>query len=192
MSRAVIKNKARHYLYTMPENRDLVITVNENDVPTGTIEKLQAHKEGVLHRAFSIFLVNDKNELLLQQRADSKYHSGGLWTNTCCSHPMPGEDTGTAAARRLYEEMGIKTSLEHIFSFIYKADVGGELIEHEFDHVFIGKYNGTVTPDSSEVKACKYLSLDKVAEWIEQEPGKFTEWMKIIFSRFYEYTLQHS
>lgn len=191
MSHAVIKTKARHYLYTMSGNRDLVITVDENDVPTGAMEKLQVHKDGVLHRAFSIFLLNDNNELLLQQRAEAKYHSGGLWTNTCCSHPMQGEDTGSAAVRRLYEEMGINAPLEHIFSFIYKADVGDGLIEHEFDHVFIGKYNGDLIPDPSEVKAYQYLSLEKVAEWIEQEPGRFTEWMKIIFSRFREYTLQH-
>ncbi len=176
----------------MPGNRDLVITVDENDVQTGTMRKLQAHQEGVLHRAFSIFLLNDKDELLLQQRADSKYHSGGLWTNTCCSHPMPGEEIHVAAARRLKEEMGITTPLQHVFSFTYKADVGGGLTEHEFDHVFIGRYYGDNTPDPEEVKAQKYLSLDKVAEWIQQEPAKFTEWMKIIFRRFHEYASQHS
>jgi isopentenyl-diphosphate delta-isomerase len=175
----------------MPLNRDLVITVDENDVPIGTIDKMEAHRQGVLHRAFSIFLLNDNNELLLQQRAYSKYHSGGLWTNTCCSHPMPNEGTGEAAKRRLEEELGVAATLQHIFSFTYKADVGDGLTEHEFDHVYIGKHNGNCTPNPEEVQAYKYLSLDKVAEWIQQKPEQFTEWMKIVFSRFHEYILQY-
>jgi isopentenyl-diphosphate delta-isomerase len=175
----------------MPINRDLVITVDENDVPTGAMDKMEAHEKGVLHRAFSIFLLNDNNELLLQQRADSKYHSGGLWTNTCCSHPMPGEDISIAAVRRLQEEMGITSQLKNVFYFTYKADVGRGLTEHEFDYVFMGTHNGGCSPDPAEVRDYKYLSLDKVAEWIALEPEKFTEWMKIIFSRFHEYSLQN-
>lgn len=171
----------------MPTNRDHVITVNENDEQIGTMEKMEAHEKGVLHRAFSIFLLNDNNELLIQQRADDKYHSAGLWTNTCCSHPIPGENTMQAAHRRLKEELGIETNLRAAFNFTYLAKVGGGLTEHEYDHVFIGRYNGECNPDPKEVKAYKYLSLPEVAEWIKQEPAAFTEWMKIIFQRFTEF-----
>src|ERR1044072_1062769 len=119
-----------------------VILVNERDEATGIMEKMEAHQKGVLHRAFSVFIFNNKNEMLLQQRAIKKYHSGGLWTKACCSHPRPGETKSDAALRRLYEELGFTTSIEKIFDFTYKASFENGLTENEFDHVFAGIYNG--------------------------------------------------
>ena len=123
---------------------DKVILVNEHDDMVGIMDKMEAHQQGLLHRAFSIFIFNTKGEMLLQQRAFSKYHSGGLWTNACCSHPLPGEKTEDAAQRRLKEEIGFETSLEKIFDFVYKAAFENGLTEHEFDHVFAGEYEGKV------------------------------------------------
>src|ERR1043165_8076747 len=168
-------------------NRNSVITVTDLDVATGTMDKTRAHIEGILHRAFSIFVLNDKGELLLQQRADTKYHSGGLSTNTCCTHPTPGEATDSAANRRLVEEMGFQCPLEHIFSFSYKADVGGGMIEHEFDHVYLGHYNELPAFNTDEVKAIKYESLEIINDMLEKEPAPFTAWMRIAFPKFYEY-----
>ena len=174
----------------MVTDRNKVITVDNSDTETGMMEKLEAHQSGVLHRAFSIFILNDNEELLLQQRADEKYHSGGLWTNTCCSHPMPGEATDNAAHRRLKEELGIETTLHHAFSFTYKADVGDGLTEHEFDHVYTGTYNGSCNPDPGEVKAYKYMGLTELTEWIQDEPAAFTTWMQIAFPLFQKYISQ--
>lgn len=171
-------------------NRNFVVTVNEQDETTGTMEKMEAHEKGILHRAFSIFLLNDKNELLLQQRAGTKYHSGGLWTNTCCSHPMPGEDINDAANRRLKEEMGIEAELQAAFHFTYKANVGNGLTEHEYDHVFTGHYNDDCIPDPEEVMGYKYINLDELAEWIEKEPAAFTTWMRIAFPIYRNYILE--
>ena len=128
-----------------------VILVNERDEPIGVIGKMEAHKQGVLHRAFSVFIFNSKGEILLQQRAFNKYHSAGLWTNACCSHPQPGEDSLSAALRRLNEEMGFQTSLEKVFDFIYKVSFDNGLIENEFDHVFIGEYEGLIFSNKQEV-----------------------------------------
>src|SRR5437868_2002286 len=139
-----------------------VILVNKRDEPTGSMEKLAAHQQGLLHRAFSIFIFNDNGELLLQQRAIDKYHSGGLWTNTCCSHPQPGEETIVAAQRRLKEEMGFTTSIKKVFDFVYKAEFGNGLIEHEFDHVFAGNYNGEIEYNKDEVMDCCYRSLPDI------------------------------
>src|SRR5687768_14206462 len=135
-----------------------VILVNEQDEPVGTMEKLEAHQKGLLHRAFSVFVVNKNGEMLLQQRAQDKYHSGGLWTNTCCSHPLPGENVLDASHRRLMEEMGFDCPLREIFSFTYRAEFDNGLTEHEFDHVFFGEYDGEVIPDTAEVQATRYLS----------------------------------
>jgi isopentenyl-diphosphate Delta-isomerase len=167
-------------------DRGYVITVNEKDEETGTMEKMEAHEKGVLHRAFSVFILNDQGELLVHQRAEGKYHSGGLWTNTCCSHPMPGEDTLSAAKRRTKEEMGIEAELEPMFSFIYRAEVGNGLIEHELDHVLSGIHNGPCSPDPEEVKDHRYLPLAEIKQWIEQKPEDFTAWMRIIFPRVSE------
>ena len=123
--------------------------VDTNDMSTGTMEKMEAHEKAILHRAFSVFIFNAKGELLLQQRATDKYHSGGLWTNSCCSHPRPGEDTLRAAYRRLREEMGFETELQKVFDFVYKASFENGLTEYEFDHVFVGEYDGIIEPDAS-------------------------------------------
>jgi isopentenyl-diphosphate delta-isomerase len=160
-----------------------VILVNEQDEPVGTMEKLEAHQKGLLHRAFSVFVVNKNGEMLLQQRAQDKYHSGGLWTNTCCSHPLPGEDDLAAAHRRLMEEMGFDCELKEIFSFTYRAAFDNGLTEHEFDHVFFGRYDGAVLPDAAEVQATQYLSLDAIRQLLLAEPETFTHWFHLAFPK---------
>jgi isopentenyl-diphosphate Delta-isomerase len=156
-----------------------VILVDEQDRQTGTMEKMEVHEKAILHRAFSIFIFNDKGEILLQKRAEKKYHSGGLWTNTCCSHPRPGENTMDAANRRLQEEMGFSTPLNKAFTFIYKAPFDNGLTEHEYDHVFVGNFNGPVKPDPDEVEDYCYQSLDGLKQSLQTHPGHFTEWFKI-------------
>lgn len=157
-----------------------VILVDEQDAPVGVMEKMEAHQKGVLHRAFSIFIFNSKGEMLLQQRADHKYHSAGLWTNACCSHPRPQEETLAAAHRRLKEELGFDTELSKAFDFIYKTSFDNGLTEHEFDHVFTGVYDGEIHFNKEEVKAVEYKSVEGIKELIEKKPGMFTEWFKII------------
>jgi isopentenyl-diphosphate delta-isomerase len=160
-----------------------VILVDEQDTPIGVMEKMEAHRKGVLHRAFSIFIFNDKGEMLLQQRADAKYHSGGLWTNACCSHPNPGEDIMQAAHRRLKEEMGFDTELTKLFDFIYKASFENGLTEYEFDHVFTGKFSDSIQFNPSEVKAVVYKSIGEIEDLVNERPGEFTAWFKIAFSK---------
>lgn len=164
-----------------------VILVDEHDAPIGTMPKLQAHQEGRLHRAFSVFVLNDNGELLLQRRSASKYHSPGLWTNTCCSHPWPGEAVHEAAVRRLQEEMGFTCALTHAFTFIYHADVGQGLIEHELDHVFIGRYNGPVAPDPSEVAGTCWIGVDELQASLRSDPHRYTTWLPICWDRFREH-----
>lgn len=161
-----------------------VILVNEKDEEVGTLEKMQAHREGLLHRAFSVFILNDQGEMLIHKRANSKYHSGGLWTNACCSHPKPNEDTTAAAARRLMEEMGISCELKHSFSFLYKAHLDNELTEHEFDHVYIGMFSENPNPNSEEVEDWKYISIAQLQNEVTENPGNFTEWFKIALPEF--------
>lgn len=156
-----------------------VILVDEQDNAIGTMGKMEVHEKAVLHRAFSIFIFNDKGEMLLQKRADNKYHSAGLWTNTCCSHPRPGEDTETAALKRLQEEMGFTTALSKAFSFIYKAPFDNGLTEHEYDHVFTGRYNGLVYPNPQEVSDYCYQPVEAIKDNIKMQPAHFTEWFKI-------------
>ncbi len=156
-----------------------VILVDENDNPLGTMEKMEAHEKGVLHRAFSVFIFNQKGEMLLQQRAFSKYHSGGLWTNTCCSHPREKESTIDAAHRRLQEEMGFDCEIEKAFDFIYKRELDQGLTEHELDHVFIGEFEGEVCFNKEEVNAYIYIPVQDVLEEVNQRPEKYTEWFKI-------------
>lgn len=156
-----------------------VILVNTNDEPVGSMEKMEAHRKGLLHRAFSVFIFNSMGDLLLQQRADDKYHSGGLWTNACCSHPSPGESTRSAAVRRLREEMGFAVPLEEVFSFIYRANFSNGLTEHEFDHVFVGTYDGVVEPDAKEVKSFAFRSPEETDRMIEDNPSMFTTWFVI-------------
>ncbi|MFH1229630.1 MAG: isopentenyl-diphosphate Delta-isomerase [Candidatus Aenigmatarchaeota archaeon] len=165
---------------------DIVVLVDKDDKEIGTEEKLKAHKEGQLHRAFSIFVFNQKDEMLLQRRAEGKYHSGGLWTNTCCSHPRPGESTEQAAHRRLKEELCFDCELKEISSFIYKIKLDHGLFEHEFDHVFIGKYDGKVNPNKDEASETMWIDKDRLKEEIRKNPEKFTEWFKIAFKKFSE------
>ena len=160
-----------------------VILVNEQDEPVGTMEKLEAHQKGLLHRAFSVFIVNSAGEMLLQQRAQDKYHSGGLWTNTCCSHPLTGEDTLAASHRRLVEEMGFDCELKEVFSFTYRAEFDNGLTEHEFDHVLIGQYDGEIQPDSTEVMNYKFASPDEIRFLLRTEPETFTHWFHIAFPK---------
>jgi len=164
-----------------------VILVNEHDVQTGTMEKMEVHQKALLHRAFSVFVFNEKGEILLQQRAAKKYHSGGLWTNACCSHPRPGEETLTAAQTRLQEEMGFNTSLKKAFDFIYKAPFDNGLTEYEFDHVFVGTYNGTITPNAEEVSDYCFKPVEEIKNSIHSHPQKYTEWFKIAFPKMEAY-----
>ncbi len=158
-----------------------VILVDENDNPIGLMEKQAAHITPHLHRAFSIFIFNSKGELLMQQRALSKYHSPGLWTNTCCSHPRDGETLEEATSRRLMEEMGMRCELHEIYTFIYKAPVGQGLIEHELDHVWIGQSDVVPVINLGEVKSWKYMSLKDLSNDIQRHPELYTEWFKITF-----------
>ena len=160
---------------------EYVVLVDENDHPIGLMEKQAAHVEPHLHRAFSVFVFNSKGELLLQQRALSKYHSPGLWTNTCCSHPRNGETVMQAASRRLMEEMGLQCDLREVYTFIYKAPVGGGLTEHEFDHVLLGHIDEAPTINTDEVASWKYMGLDDLQHDINAHPEQYTEWFKITF-----------
>jgi isopentenyl-diphosphate Delta-isomerase len=164
-----------------------VILVNEKDQAIGSMDKLEVHQKGLLHRAFSIFIFNDKGEMLIQQRALLKYHSGGLWTNACCSHPFPGEETGDAAHRRLKEEMGFDTKLSHVFSFSYHASFENGLTEHEFDHVFIGVYNGRIEMNEAEVMNYEYVPSEILSSRLEANPTQFTAWFRIAFPKLQAY-----
>lgn len=162
---------------------DEVILVNDDDQVVGTMPKLQAHEEGKLHRAFSVFIFNSSGALLLQQRAFDKYHSAGEWTNTCCSHPRPNEDTAEAAKRRLREEMGMDCEMQHVFSFQYQAEVGSGLIEHEYDHVYFGLSDQVPNLNPEEVHAYRYSSMPALEIDLQENPDDYTEWLKIAFSR---------
>jgi isopentenyl-diphosphate Delta-isomerase len=161
-------------------NRNLVVLVDTQGKILGVEEKMKAHQEGMLHKAFSIFIFNSNNEMLLQQRNINKYHFGGLWSNTCCSHPAPEEVLEKAAHRRLQEEMGFDTPLTQAFSFIYRAtDQKSKLIEHELDAVFVGIYDGEIRPDLQEIQAYRWISLDTLNQEMANYPELFTEWFKI-------------
>jgi isopentenyl-diphosphate Delta-isomerase len=160
-----------------------VILVNEQDEQIGTMGKMEAHRKAHLHRAFSIFIFNARGEMLIQRRALNKYHSGGLWTNACCSHPMPGEDTADAAKRRLREELGFETPLHKAFSFVYQAGFDNGLIEYEFDHVFIGHYDGDIKANPDEVSDYTYKPVAEIRHTMSSHPHKYTEWFKIALPR---------
>lgn len=164
-----------------------VILVNEKDEQIGLMPKMEAHEKALLHRAFSVFVFNQKNELMLQQRAAHKYHSPLLWTNTCCSHQRPGETNIQAGKRRLQEEMGFVTELEDKVSFIYKAPFDNGLTEHEFDHVMVGHYEDDPVLNPDEVAAWKWMPLEEVRTDIKSRPEIYTEWFKIIFDKFYQH-----
>lgn len=163
---------------------ELVVLVNPDDQVLGLMEKQQAHINGLLHRAFSVFLFNDKGEMLLQKRASKKYHSPNQWTNAVCSHPRIGETYLEGAKRRLKEELGIETDLSEKFHFIYKADVGGNLWEHELDHVFTGIYNTDFALNEEEVEEVRYISMEDLDKEIAEKPETFTEWFKIILEEY--------
>lgn len=164
-----------------------VILVDEDDVSTGQMGKMEAHEKGLLHRAFSVFIFNSKNELLLQQRALSKYHSGGLWTNTCCSHPRLGETNMQAAKRRLNEEMGMDCELNYLFKFTYKATFEDGLTEHEVDHVFFGASDELPSINKEEVETFKYVDLEALARDIKINPGIYTPWLRICLDKVMEH-----
>lgn len=169
-----------------------VILVDRNDKPIGLMEKMEAHEKGLLHRAFSVFIMNDNGETMLQRRAEGKYHSPGLWTNTCCSHQREGETNIAAGTRRLQEEMGFVTELEEVVSFIYRAPFDNGLTEHEFDHVLIGKYNDLPKINPEEVAEWKWMSLEDIKTDIAQNPATYTEWFKIIFDKFYNHLTENA
>ena len=164
-----------------------VILVDENDTELGVMDKMETHEKALLHRAFSVFIFNGKGEMLLQQRALTKYHSGGLWTNACCSHPRPNETTIAAAERRLFEELGFTTSLKKIFDFTYKATFDNGLTEHEFDHVFLGMYEGEIKINEYEVKEVAYKNMSEIKKLLEKKPDQFTAWFHLAFPKVYDW-----
>ena len=165
----------------MEEN---VILVDKNDTQIGLMSKLDAHKKGILHRAFSVFVLNNNNEIMLQKRAYNKYHSGGLWTNTCCSHQREGENSIEAGKRRLLEEMGFETELKIITSFIYKVEFENGLTEHELDYLLIGKYLKSPVINKQEVADWKWMKVELISDDIKLNPNNYTSWFKIIFDKF--------
>ena len=168
-----------------------VILVNEQDEPIGLMNKMEAHEKAVLHRAFSVFILNDKNQVMLQQRAHHKYQSPLLWTKTCCSHQRAGETNIEAGKRRLFEEMGFKAELKELFHFIYKAPFDNGLTEHELDHVMIGYYNEAPIINPDEVESWKWMTIEAIKEDMVVNPDSYTVWFKIIFDEFYHYLEDH-
>jgi len=164
--------------------KELLILVDEQDAEIGVGEKLDVHRRGLLHRCFSIFVFNSGGEVLLQRRAPAKYHSGGLWTNTCCGHPRPGEGTAEAAHRRLREEMGFDCDLTEALTFVYRqVGLAGGLIEHEYDHTFTGSYDGAVSPDPSEADASRWVTPAELRDDMTRAPERYTVWSRIAFAR---------
>ena len=161
--------------------REQVILVDESDQPVGVMEKMAAHRQALLHRAFSVFIFNSRGEMLLQQRAPEKYHSAGLWTNACCSHPRPGEDTREAAGRRLREELGFTTDLQKLFEFTYQTVFDNGLTEFEFDHVFVGTYDAAIHPNKAEVSDYCHSSPELIRESLQLQPDRFTSWFRLAF-----------
>jgi isopentenyl-diphosphate Delta-isomerase len=164
-----------------------VILVDEQDRETGSMEKMEAHQKAMLHRAFSVFIFNGSNEMLLQKRANGKYHSAGLWTNACCSHPQPGEVIQQSAEKRLQEEMGFTVALTSAFSFVYKAPFENGLTEYEYDHVFVGSFDGDIVPNAREVSDYCYKTFADIKSSITSHPQQFTEWFKIAFPKVEAY-----
>ncbi|WP_419212251.1 isopentenyl-diphosphate Delta-isomerase [Maribacter sp. X9] len=167
-----------------------VILVNQENEQIGTMPKMEAHEKALLHRAFSVFILNKNGEIMLQQRAASKYHSPLLWTNTCCSHQRVGETNIEAGKRRLQEEMGFMTDLENLFSFIYKAPFDNGLTEHEYDHVMIGTFDDEPNINPEEVQSWKWMSPELVKLDIANNPERYTVWFKIIFDKFYQHVFE--
>jgi isopentenyl-diphosphate Delta-isomerase len=178
--------------FQLLNNLPHVILVNENDEPLGTMEKLDAHQKGILHRAFSIFIFNSKGEMLLQKRALKKYHSPGLWSNACCSHPYPDEEVKLAALRRLREEMGFTSPLEKAFDFLYKISFENGLTEHEFDHAFVGTFDGDIKANPEEVADYTYRSMAEIRQDLVDKPGRYTAWFRIAFPKVEEWLARGS
>ncbi len=170
--------------------KEKVILVNDKDEQIGLMEKIEAHEKALLHRAFSVFVFNDKNELMIQQRALEKYHSPGLWTNTCCSHQREGESNIDAGKRRLQEEMGFSTDLKETISFIYRAPFDNGLTEHEYDYILVGTFNDEPKPNPDEVADWQWMSLEAIEKDMEEHPEIYTEWFKIIFDKYYKHIQQ--
>ena len=170
--------------------KEQLILVDPSDREIGSIEKMEAHVQGLLHRAFSLFIFNTKGELLLQKRASDKYHSAGLWTNTCCSHPQFGEETSTAVNRRLQEEMGMQCANHFAFSFLYKTDFENGLTEHELDHVYVGYSDTPPTINKLEVEDFKYISMDDLVSDVEANPNNYTSWFKICLPNVINHLLE--
>lgn len=160
---------------------EYVILVDSQDRPIGTMEKLAAHQEGRLHRAFSVFVLNGSDEMLLQRRAETKYHSGGLWTNACDGHPRPGEEVVAAAHRRLQEELGFDCPLAEVFRFTYRVEIDHGLTEHEIDYVLVGRFEGQPQPNPQEASECRWASWDEVSQGMKANPEQYAEWFKIAF-----------
>lgn len=173
------------------KKEEFVILVNAKDEEEGKMEKIEAHKKGLLHRAFSVFIFNNKGEMLLQRRALNKYHSGGLWSNACCSHPRPNEATEAGAARRLKEEMGFSVAVEKAFDFTYRAEFTNGLTEYEFDHVFTGEYNGVINANPEEVCDYCYKDIEDLRYSMQVHPEKFTAWLHIVFPKIEAWWKEH-
>ncbi len=171
----------------MAIEKNKVILVNERNEWLGTKDKMEAHKEGLLHRALSVFVLNSKNELLIQQRADEKYHSGGLWSNTCCSHPAYGESSIAAAHRRLKEELGFDCELEPIFTLCYNAVMDNGLVENEYDTIFYGTYDGDIQPAPEEVQDYRFIPVSELEKQMQETPNKFTAWLHLALPQFITY-----
>ena len=172
--------------------KEYVILVDTADRELGTMEKMEAHEKAILHRAFSVFIFNDRGELMLQQRAAHKYHSPLLWTNTCCSHQRQGESNIEAGKRRLREEMGFEVDLDEKFHFVYKAEFDNGLTEHELDHVMVGYYDGEPTINPEEVASWKWINMEVLQQDMQDHPQDYTAWFKIIFDRFVEFLTKQS
>ena len=164
-----------------------VILVDARNRQIGTMEKLEAHKKGLLHRAFSIFIFNSNGEMLIHQRAKTKYHCGGLWTNACCSHPRPDEKIAEGLRRKLKQEMGFNTELQKAFDFTYRSELKNGLVEYEFDEVFIGIYNGDIHPNPEEVEAWKFLEMRDIKRDLELNPNRYTPWFRLLFDPISKY-----
>jgi isopentenyl-diphosphate delta-isomerase len=178
----VTKPDARTVAVNTPEER--VVLVNEKDKAIGIEDKTRAHLLGVLHRAFSLFVINSAGHLLVQRRALTKYHSRGLWSNTCCGHPRPDEAIDKASRRRLSEEMGFESNLREVFCFVYRAQLEDGLIENEYDHVLVGSFEGVPRPDPSEISEWKWIDLQRLRMDIKEHPEKYTYWFRFSFDRF--------
>jgi isopentenyl-diphosphate delta-isomerase len=172
-------------------NNQQVILVDEHDNDRGFMDKMEAHQKGLIHRAFSIFIFNSRGEMLLQQRALNKYHSAGLWSNSCCSHPYPGEEIKEAAMRRLREELGFETSLQKIFDFVYKASFENGLVENEFDHVFVGQHDGNIQVNPDEVNDYVFKPMEDIKLELKKTPEIYTPWFKISFPKIETWWQQH-